>query len=276
MPETISRACHRVSGSALPFSSTSPWRSNSIASPASRRVVVSTSTVAGRGRRLHPGCGVDRVTGDHRLTVGGKRGRDGAGDDTRARGESARPYPLTQRGDLGHQVHRGPDGSLCVSLDGHRRSPDGHHGVADELLDEAAVSPDHLAGKVEVLGQELADLLGVAALAERGEADQVDEHDRAQPAFGLGGRDAQRWARRRPRPPGSRTRRRTVDRSGPRRTRGRARRGWSHSLRRNAARAWSPRRSEGRSRRKSTHGGDLRHGRGSGGTDQSASNFLHQ
>ena len=45
MPETISRACHNVSGSVLPFSSTSPCRSNSMASPANRRVVVSTRTV---------------------------------------------------------------------------------------------------------------------------------------------------------------------------------------------------------------------------------------
>ncbi len=45
MPETISRARHSVSGSVLPFSSTSPCRSNSMASPASRRVVVSTRTV---------------------------------------------------------------------------------------------------------------------------------------------------------------------------------------------------------------------------------------
>ena len=45
MPETTSRARQRVSGSALPFSSTSPCRSNSMASPASRRVAVSTSTL---------------------------------------------------------------------------------------------------------------------------------------------------------------------------------------------------------------------------------------
>ena len=44
-----------------------------------------------------------------------------------------------------------------------RGAPDRHHRVADELLDRAAVAADRRRHGVEVAGQELADLLGVAA-----------------------------------------------------------------------------------------------------------------
>ena len=48
-------------------------------------------------------------------------------------------------GDRGDEVERGPDGALRVVLVRDRRAPDGHHGVADELLDGAAVPADHVA-----------------------------------------------------------------------------------------------------------------------------------
>ena len=47
------------------------------------------------------------------------------------------------------------------------------------------------AGHVEVAGQQLARLLGVAALGQRGEADQVGEEDRHEPPLGAGFRS--RW-----------------------------------------------------------------------------------
>ena len=64
------------------------------------------------------------------------------------------------------------------------RAPDGHDRVADELLDRAAVALDHRARSFEVAGQELARLLGVAALGERREADEVGEQHRDEPALG--------------------------------------------------------------------------------------------
>ena len=70
-----------------------------------------------------------------------------------------------------HQVQRRADGTLGVVLAGHRRAPDGHHGVADELLDRAAVPVDDLAREVEVARQELPDGLRVAVLGEAGETD---------------------------------------------------------------------------------------------------------
>ena len=59
-----------------------------------------------------------------------------------------------------------PDAALGVVLVGRRGAPHGHHRVADELLDRAAVALDLLARDVEVAAQELADLLRVAALRE--------------------------------------------------------------------------------------------------------------
>ena len=58
-----------------------------------------------------------------------------------------------------------------------RGTPHGHHRVADELLDRAAVSFDDVAGCVEVPRQELPGILGVAALSEAREANEVGEED---------------------------------------------------------------------------------------------------
>ena len=82
----------------------------------------------------------------------------------------------------------GADGALGVVLVGGRRAPDGHHGVADELLDRAAVALDDLARQLEVACQQLADVLRVAVLGERREADEVGEQDRDEPPFSDRGR----------------------------------------------------------------------------------------
>jgi len=70
-----------------------------------------------------------------------------------------------------------------VVLAGHRRAPDRHHRIADELLDQAAVPFDGVSRGVEVAGEELADVLGVAALGDRREADEVGEQHRHQPSL---------------------------------------------------------------------------------------------
>ena len=94
--------------------------------------------------------------------------------------------PGSQRPHRVHQVERRPDRAFGVVLVGDRRTPDGHHRVADELLDRAAVALDDVAGEVEVAGQQLPGLLRVAALRERREADEVGEQDRHEAALGDG------------------------------------------------------------------------------------------
>ena len=104
-----------------------------------------------------------------------------------------------ERPDGVDELEAGPHRPLGVVLVGDRRAPDRHDRVADELLDRPAVAGDHLAGELEVAGEGVADLLRVALLGEGGEADEVGEEDRDEPALGDGGggRPGGRTARRR-------------------------------------------------------------------------------
>jgi len=79
---------------------------------------------------------------------------------------------------------------------GGRRAPHGHHRVTDELLHRPAVAPDDVAARLEVQAEQLANVLGVALLGERREADEVGEQDADEPT--LGGRGCcrpSRWRR---------------------------------------------------------------------------------
>ena len=136
------------------------------------------------GRRLEPAGGVDEVAGDHALVRRAERDRGLAGQDAGPgldrRARARRTASTSSRA--------GPDGPLGVVLVGRRCAPDRHHRVADELLDRAAVAADDVPGEVEVAGQELAGVLGVASLGERREADEVGEQDRDEAALGDGAR----------------------------------------------------------------------------------------
>ena len=75
-------------------------------------------------------------------------------------------------------LDRRPHRAQCVVLVHHRHAEDGHHGVADELLDGAAVALDDRLHPLEVAGEQRAEPLGVDRLAERGRAGDVAEEDR--------------------------------------------------------------------------------------------------
>ena len=124
------------------------------------------------GHGLEARRGVDQVAGHHALVAGAEGHRGLAGQDAGSRLDRR-----TQRADRVHELQRRTDATLGVVLVGDRRAPHRHHRVADELLDGPAVSVDHVAGQLEVAGQQLADRLGVAALRERGEPDQIGEQD---------------------------------------------------------------------------------------------------
>ena len=124
------------------------------------------------GRRLDPRRRVDEVAGDHALPFRPERDGGFSGQDTGSR--------LERRVELGYrreQIERGPNRPLRVVLGRDGRSPDGHDGVPDELLDGAAVALDDAACGVEVAREELAGLLGVATLGGCREADEVGEED---------------------------------------------------------------------------------------------------
>ena len=88
-----------------------------------------------------------------------------------------------QRVDLVDQAQPGAHGALGVVLVQRGHAEDGDHGVADVLLDGAAVGLDDRAGDGVVAAQEGVDELGVVALGECGEADQVAEERRDDAAL---------------------------------------------------------------------------------------------
>ena len=133
------------------------------------------------GGRLEPGGRVDEVAGDHPLVRGTDRDGGLAGEDAGPGGDR-RP----ERPDRIDELEAGADSPLGVVLVGDRRAPDRHDRVADELLDRSPVAADHVAGEVEVTGQELPGVLSVAPFRERREADQIGEEDRHEAALGDG------------------------------------------------------------------------------------------
>ena len=131
--------------------------------------------VAGRAER--------RLTDEHGARVG--RGLEAAAVFTRS--PATMPWPVgTDRDGRVAGQHRRPDSGvspgppsvgdhidqvesrsnrpLRVVLVGRGRAPDSHDGIADELLDGAAVPVDDPARRLEVARQELAHLLGVGVL----------------------------------------------------------------------------------------------------------------
>ena len=129
-----------------------------MAADAARWVASPTSTVPGGATRLEPAGGVDEIARDHALVRGAERDGGLAGQHP---GACLDPGPETR--DARRPARAPRDGPLGIVLVRHRRAPDRHDRVADELLDGAAIAADHVGREVEVAGQELADVLGVAA-----------------------------------------------------------------------------------------------------------------
>ena len=134
---------------------------------------------AGTGSGLDPGCSVDEVARDHSLSLGAQCHGGLAGEHAGAGLER-----VCQRRDGIDEVECGADCAFGVVLVRDRRAPDGHHGVADEFLDRAAVALDDLPCGVEVVREELARVLRVAALRRGREADEVGEQDGDEAALG--------------------------------------------------------------------------------------------
>ncbi len=104
-----------------------------------------------------------------------------------------------ERSDRIHQLESRPDRALRIVLVCRRRAPDRHDRIADEFLDGPAVAADHVARQIEVAGQQLARVLGVAALGQCREADEVGEQDGHDTALGDRARRVHRGGcRRRP------------------------------------------------------------------------------
>ena len=75
-------------------------------------------------------------------------------------------------------VERGASGPKRVVVMRHGRAEQRHHGVADVLVNGAAVTDDHAVGQRREPRHEIADLLGIEGLRERCEVAEVGEQDR--------------------------------------------------------------------------------------------------
>ena len=93
------------------------------------------------------------------------------------------PADAGQCVDLVDQAQAGAHGALGVVLVEGGDAEDGDHGVADELLDGAAVGLDDAARDRVVAAQHGVDDLGVVALRERREAHEVAEEGRDDSAL---------------------------------------------------------------------------------------------
>ena len=152
-------ARHSATGSGLPLSSKLPAGSHTIAASVMRRVASSTSTVPGaaapwirdavftRSPATIPWPTAPTVTAASPVATAARACEVDAG-------------ALAQGVHGVDELERHPHGPLGVVLLRDGRPPHGHDGVADELLDRAAVALDRPAGGVEVAGQKLAHLLG--------------------------------------------------------------------------------------------------------------------
>ena len=135
-----------------------------------------------RSHRLDPGGRVDPVANDEALFGGLCRGC-ATGHDPHS-GLKVRCV-LGSVGRNGRdELEAGTHGALGVVFPGDGSPPDRHDGVADELLDDAAVPGDDRPGELEVAGQKLPDIFGVFRLGERGEADEVAEQHRDMAQLG--------------------------------------------------------------------------------------------
>ena len=130
------------------------------------------------GRRLDPGGGIDQVAGNHAVALRAQGHRRLAGQHARARCQAGCVFR-----DRRDEVEGGPHGPLGVVLVRDRCSPDRHDRVADELLHRSAVERDEPLAGLEVAGEELTRVLGIAIFGRSREADQVGEEHRDQPAL---------------------------------------------------------------------------------------------
>ena len=137
----------------------------------------------GLARSLQPRGDVHDVTGDRpalraRLAVDGLAARDADAHAQRARLEPEGGADPLHRC---HERQPRPHSTLGIVVADARRAEDGHRGVADELLQLAAVTRNRLPHRLEVRVLHERDVLGVEPLRQRREPDEVGEENRDDP-----------------------------------------------------------------------------------------------
>ena len=100
------------------------------------------------------------------------------------------PEPLVQSPNLFDDLQPGAHSPLGIILVGERMAEVDQEPIAQVLRDVPLEAADHLGADLLVGPHDLAQLLGIEPLRERGRAHQVAEHDRQLAALGRGGRGA--------------------------------------------------------------------------------------
>ena len=178
-PATTRRARQVGTGAALPLSDLIARRLERDRASAARIVASPTRTVPGVATDWMRAVVLTRSPATMPSLVGPDGHRGLAAHDPGASLDASGRGP-----DGVEQLQRRPDGPLRVVFAGRRRAPDRHHGVADELLDDAAVQLDDLGRDREVAGERLAHLFRVAFLREGCEANEVGEQHADETPFG--------------------------------------------------------------------------------------------
>ena len=151
--------------------------------PGSRRLrALPDEHLSRLGELLQASRDVDRIAADHQLPA--SRGVPAGHDVSRVDADpeaDLRAVPaldaLREGAEAVAHGERGPNGALGVVLVRLRVAEDGEHGVAGVLLGRAAEALDLGVDQVEELPQELAEVLRVDQLAERGRAREVGEEN---------------------------------------------------------------------------------------------------
>ncbi len=136
--------------------------------------------LAGLGRLLEPGRDVDGVAGRQLLVPGPAADDDLAGVDPGARDDLDAVLPrklLVERPQSVADPRGRANRAERVVLAHRRHAEHGHHRVADELLDGAAVPLEHGLHRLEVPPHHAAQQLRVEPLAERRRPGHVGEED---------------------------------------------------------------------------------------------------
>ncbi len=137
----------------------------------------------GLRRRLDARGGVDEIPGHHPLPGGAQVHCRFAGEDTSPRPQLGRGHLTAELGHRVDDIERRSDRALRIVLPCYGRSPHRHHGVANEFLDHAAVTPHYHLACVEVPGEKFADFLRIARFRQRREAHEVGEEHRYMAAL---------------------------------------------------------------------------------------------
>ena len=117
---------------------------------------------SGIGKGLDSRSSVDEISGDHTLALCAERDRGLAAEDACTGLKLRRSHLLAECRNGCDQVERCAHSALSIVLLRDRRPPHRHHGIADELLDGAAVERDQPLATIEVAREKLAHLLGIA------------------------------------------------------------------------------------------------------------------